>query len=138
VCAPENVGPLETTDDYEVHRIRAAYVSTYLPREFGTATYTKNLVNAICAFCTRVVTPPVVAAINDRGGHYHYEIRVKSQINANDIQPYEKVARDINASDVDVVNLQHEYGIFGGEWGEYVNELLQRIEKPVITTLHSL
>ena len=134
----KSLGPLETTDDYEVHRIRVAYVSTYPPRECGIATYTKNLVDAISAFCTRVVTPPVVAAINDRGGHYNYEIRVKSQIDANDIQSYEKVAQDINASDVDVVNLQHEYGIFGGEWGEYVNELLQRIEKPVITTLHTV
>jgi len=134
----KSLGPLETTDDYEVHRIRVAYVSTYPPRECGIATYTKNLVDAISAFCTRVVTPPVVAAINDRGGHYNYEIRVKSQIDANDIRSYEKVAQDINASDVDVVNLQHEYGIFGGEWGEYVNEFLQRIEKPVITTLHTV
>jgi glycosyltransferase involved in cell wall biosynthesis len=63
---------------------------------------------------------------------------VKSQIDANDIESYEKAAQYINASDVDVVNLQHEYGIFGGEWGEYVTELLQRIEKPVVTTLHTL
>lgn len=134
----KSLGPLETTDDYEVRRIRVAYVSTYPPRECGIATYTKNLVDAISAFCTRVVTPPVVAAINDRGGHYNYEIRVKSQIDVNDIRSYEKVAQDINASDVDVVNLQHEYGIFGGEWGKYVNEFLQRIEKPVITTLHTV
>ena len=80
----------------------------------------------------------MVVAVNDRGGHYDYEIRVKSQIDANDIQSYEKVAQYINASDVDVVNLQHEYGIFGGEWGEYVTEFLQRIEKPVITTLHTV
>jgi glycosyltransferase involved in cell wall biosynthesis/CBS domain-containing protein len=134
----KSLGPLETTDDYEVHRIRVAYVSTYPPRECGIATYTKNLVDAVSAFCTRVVKPPVIAAINDRGGHYNYEIRVKAQIDADDIQSYEKVAQDINASDVDVVNLQHEYGIFGGEWGEYVNEFLQRIEKPVITTLHTV
>jgi glycosyltransferase involved in cell wall biosynthesis/CBS domain-containing protein len=134
----KNFGPLETTDDYEVHRIRVAYVSTYPPRECGIATYTKNLVDAVSAFCTRVVKPPVIAAINDRGGHYNYEIQVKSQIDANDIQSYEKVAQDINASDVDVVNLQHEYGIFGGEWGKYVNEFLQTIEKPVITTLHTV
>jgi len=134
----KSLGPLETTDDYEVHRIRVAYVSTYPPRECGIATYTKNLVDAISAFCTRVVKPPVIAAINDRGGHYNYEIRVKCQIDANDIQSYQKVAQEINASDVDVVNLQHEYGIFGGEWGEYVNEFLQTIEKPVITTLHTV
>ena len=131
-------GHLEATNDYEVRKVRVAYVSTYPPRECGIATYTKHLVDAIAAFCTRVVTPPVVVAINDRGGHYDYELRVSSQIDANDIQSYEKVAQYINASDVDVVNLQHEYGIFGGEWGEYVNEFLQEIEKPVITTLHTV
>ncbi len=99
-------GPLETTDGYEVHRIRVAYVSTYPPRECGVATYTKNLVDAVSAFCTRVVTPPVVAAINDRGGLYNYDIRVKSQIDANDIQSYTKIAQDINASDVDVSETQ--------------------------------
>lgn len=76
--------------------------------------------------------------MNDRAEHYEYEIRVKSQIDAQDIQSYEKTAQYINASDVDVVNLQHEYGIFGGEWGEYVAEFLQRIEKPVVTTLHTV
>ncbi len=128
----------ETVDDYEVHRIKIAYVSTYPPRECGIATYTKHLVDATSTFCTRVVTSPVVVAINERGGHYDYEIRVKSQIDAPDIQSYEKVAQYLNASDVDVVNLQHEYGIFGGEWGEHVIEFLQRIEKPVVTTLHTV
>jgi glycosyltransferase involved in cell wall biosynthesis/CBS domain-containing protein len=130
--------PLETIGDHEAHKIRVAYVSTYPPRECGIATYTKGLVDAITMFCTRVVTPPVVTAINDRGGHYNYEFRVKSQIDVNDIQSYEKVAQQINASDVDVVNLQHEYGIFGGEWGGYVNEFLREIEKPVVTTLHTI
>lgn len=131
-------GVLEATDDYETHKIRVAYVSTYPPRECGIATYTKHLVDAIAAFCTRVVKPPVVAAINDRGGHYDYESRVGYQIDTNDVQSYKKVAEYINASDVDVVNLQHEYGIFGGEWGEYVNEFLQGIKKPVVTTLHTI
>jgi len=131
-------GPLEIVDDHEVHRIRVAYVSTYPPRECGIATYTKHLVDATSAFCARAVMSPVVVAVNDRGGYYDYEIRVKSQIDADDIQSYEKAAQYINASDVDVVNLQHEYGIFGGEWGEYVTELLQRIEKPVVTTLHTV
>jgi len=131
-------GHREATNDYEVHKVKVAYVSTYPPRECGIATYTKHLVDAIAAFCTRVVTPPIVIAINDRGGHYDYELRVSSQIDANEMQSYERAAQYINASDVDVVNLQHEYGIFGGEWGEYINKFLQRIQKPVITTLHTV
>lgn len=129
---------LAIADDHEVRRIRVAYVSTYPPRECGIATYTNHLVDATSAFCTRVVKSPVIVALNDRGGYYDYEMRVKAQIDADDIQSYEKAAQYINASDVDVVNLQHEYGIFGGEWGEYVMELMQRIEKPVVTTLHTV
>jgi len=134
----KTLGSLETIDGHELHRIRVAYVSTYPPRECGIATYTKHLVDASSTFCARAVTSPAVIAVNDRGGYYDYEIRVKSQIDAVDIESYEKAAQYINASDIDVVNLQHEYGIFGGEWGEYVTELLGRIEKPVVTTLHTL
>ena len=129
-------GSPETVEPLRVHRIRAAYVSTYPPRECGIATYTKHLVESISWFCAQAVTSPSVVAMNDRGGHY--DIRVKHQIDANDIQSYEKAAQYINASDVDVVNLQHEYGIYGGEWGVYVGELLGRIKKPVVTTLHTV
>jgi len=134
----KGLGSLETAGAHELHKIRVVYVSTYPPRECGIATYTKHLVDAVSTFCARAVTSPAVIAVNDRGGHYDYEIRVKSQIDANDTQSYEKAARYINASDADVVNLQHEYGIFGGEWGEYVTELLKRIQKPTVTTLHTI
>lgn len=130
--------PIEATEDSEVRKLRIAYVSTYPPRECGIATYTKHLVDAIAAFCSRAAMPSVVAAINDRGGHYDYEFRVRTQIDANDLESYAKVAEYINASDVDVVNLQHEYGIFGGDWGEYVSEFLQEIKKPIVTTLHTV
>src|SRR5208337_3219792 len=99
---------------------------------------TKHLVDATIAYCTRAVMSPVGVAVNDRGGYYDYETRVKSQIDVDDIQSYENVAQYINASDVDVVNLQHEYGIYGGEWGEYVTDFLHMIRKPVVTTLHTL
>jgi len=134
----QTILPLKPVDDFEVHKIRIAYVSTYPPRECGIATYTKHLVDATSAFCARVVTSPVVVAINDRGGHYDYASRVKSQIDANVLGSYEKVARYINASNVDVVNLQHEYGIYGGEWGEYVTGFLKNIQKPVVSTLHTV
>jgi len=130
--------PAKPADGYDVHRIRIAYVSTYPPRECGIATYTKHLVDATSTFCARVVTSPVVVAINERGALYDYESRVTSQIEANVFDSYEKVARYINASNVDVVNLQHEYGIFGGEWGEYVTGFLKSIQKPVVTTLHTV
>jgi glycosyltransferase involved in cell wall biosynthesis/CBS domain-containing protein len=134
----KGTGLPEAASDSQFHRIRIAYVSTYPPRECGIATYTRHLVDAVSWFCARAVTYPVVVAVNDRAESYDYGMRVKSQIDANDIESYEKAAQYINASDVDVVNLQHEYGIFGGESGEYVVEFLRRIEKPVVTTMHTI
>ncbi|HUO42238.1 MAG TPA: CBS domain-containing protein [Methylomirabilota bacterium] len=129
---------VESMTGNEARKIRVAYVSTYPPRECGIASYTKDLVEAVSWFCSGAVTTPVIVAMNDRGAHYDYEIRVRAQIDVDDIRSYEKVAQYLNASDIDVVNLQHEYGIYGGEWGDYVTEFLQMIEKPVVTTLHSL
>jgi glycosyltransferase involved in cell wall biosynthesis/CBS domain-containing protein len=130
--------PHVPVSDYDVHRIRIAYVSTYPPRECGIATYTNHLVEATSTYCLHAVKPPMVVAVNERGGYYDYEIRVKCHIDANDFQSYDRAAQYINDSDVDVVNLQHEYGIFGGEWGDYVTEFLQRVKKPVVTTLHTV
>ncbi len=130
--------PLEKMIDHAARKIRVAYVSTYPPRECGIATYTKHLVESISWFCSGAVTSPVIVAMNDRGAHYNYEIPVRAQIDADDIRSYGRVAQYLNASDVDVVNLQHEYGIYGGEWGEYVTEFLHMIRKPVVTTLHTL
>lgn len=125
-------------EGHELHKVRIMYVSTYPPRECGIAAYTAHLVDATSTFCSRAVASPTVIALNDKGGLYDYEVRVKFQIDSNDVQSYEKAAQYINASDVDVVNLQHEYGIYGGEWGEYAIEFLHRIEKPVVTTLHTV
>jgi glycosyltransferase involved in cell wall biosynthesis/CBS domain-containing protein len=127
-----------TPKDYEAHKIRVVYVSTYPPRECGIAIYTKHLVDATSTFCARAVRPPTVIAINERGGHYDYGIAVRSQIDADEIESYEKAAEYINSSDIDIVNLQHEYGIFEGEWGEYVITFLEKLEKPVVTTLHTV
>ena len=131
-------GLLQKTADHGGKKIRVAFISTYPPRECGIATFTSHLVDAISTFCSQAVTPPVVVALNDKGELYDYETRVKYQINSDERASYEKTAEYVNASDIDVVNIQHEYGIFGGEWGEYVNAFLKRIEKPVVTTLHTV
>jgi glycosyltransferase involved in cell wall biosynthesis len=131
-------GLLQRTTVYGGKKIRVAFISTYPPRECGIATFTSHLVDSISTFCSQAVAPPVVVALNDKGESYDYETRVKYQIEANEFASYEKTADYVNASDIDVVNIQHEYGIFGGEWGGYVNAFLNRIEKPVVTTLHTV
>jgi glycosyltransferase involved in cell wall biosynthesis/CBS domain-containing protein len=129
---------LENADNYEARKIRVVYVSTYPPRECGIATYTKNLVDATSTFCAQAVKSPAIIAINERGGHHDYTSSVKFQIDADEIESYEKAAEYINSSDIDIVNLQHEYGIFQGEWGDHVIPFLEKLDKPVITTLHTV
>jgi len=120
----------------DLKRMRVAFLSTYPPRECGIATYTKDLVDAIIRL--RVLRPPVVIAINDKGGHYNYQRAVKFQIEQEDIETYKDAAEYVNDSDIDLVHLQHEFGLFGGVWGENIISFLERLEKPIITTLHTL
>jgi glycosyltransferase involved in cell wall biosynthesis len=131
-------GLLPKTVDHGGKKLRVAFISTYPPRECGIATFTSHLVDAISTFCNQAVIPPVVVALNDKGELYDYEMRVKYQIDADELASYEKTAEHINASEIDVVNIQHEYGIFGGDWGEFLNGFLKRIKKPVVTTLHTI
>ena len=69
---------------------------------------------------------------------YDYDKRVKWLIERDEAESYLEVAEQINASDIDVVNLQHEFGLFGGDYGEYILQFLEEIEKPVVTTLHTV
>ncbi len=120
----------------ESAKLRVAYISTFPPRECGIATYTNDLVDAISRLY--VTKSPTIVAINDRGGYYNYPSLVGFQIDREEVDSYIEAAEYINRSDIDIVNLQHEYGLFGGIWGEYILTFLERVEKPVVTTLHTV
>lgn len=119
-----------------LRRVTAAYVSTFPPRECGIATYTRDLTRAITLYNPRA--RPFIVALNDEAEIYTYGPQVRWQIADNDPKSYREVAHALNASAVDVVNLQHEFGIFGGEWGRHVLVLLDALRKPVVTTLHTV
>src|SRR5579884_3351625 len=120
---------------------RVAFVGTYPPRECGIGTFTYDLVNAYDSIDpSRLST---VVAMNDYGQMYDYDLhdyqgRVRWQIDADDIDSYLEVADEINRSRIQVVNVQHEYGIFGGEDGEYILEFIRRLNKPVVLTMHTV
>jgi polysaccharide biosynthesis protein PslF len=120
----------ETNQDY------VAYISTYAPRECGIATFTKDLIDSIEAHGK--FAPPRVISVNEVGTIYVYDNRVKQQIRHDFEEDYVQAAKYINSSKVKVVNIQHEFGIYGGEWGNYLLSFLQNIKKPVVTTLHSV
>jgi glycosyltransferase involved in cell wall biosynthesis/predicted transcriptional regulator len=120
----------------EIEKPNITFLSSYPPRECGIATYTYDLVGSIDRLQT--VGPPIITAINDKGGYYEYPSSVKLQIEREKIDTYSDTAETINRSDIDAVNLQHEFGLFGGVWGDYLVEFLEKLEKPVVTTLHTV
>jgi len=113
-----------------------AYASTYPPRECGIANFTKDLIDAIDGLSE--FRQSVVIAINEKAAIYKYDRRVKFQIERDSIDDYLKAARYVNLSKVDLVNLQHEFGLFGGEWGEHINQFLDSLQRPIVTTLHTI
>jgi glycosyltransferase involved in cell wall biosynthesis len=111
-------------------------LSTYPPRKCGIAVFTEDLVNAMDFRSDSVLS--TVIAMNENSISRHYDERVKWQIRYDNEEEYIKVAEDVNSSDIDVVNIQHEFGIFGGEWGSHILSFLETLKKPVVTTLHTL
>ena len=113
-----------------------ALVGTYLPRKCGIATFTSDLAATIIENDARINCP--VLAMNDRPEGYEYPETVLFQINQDILHEYTSAADFLNVSDVDVVCLQHEYGIFGGNRGSFIIELLKNLKMPVVTTLHTI
>ncbi len=122
--------------------MKIAYISTYLPRECGIATFNDNLERAINANFFNV-TPRKKSfgiAINDSedAQAYDYPDHVKCIIRENHQKDYIQAAIYINTSDVNAVILEHEFGIYGGESGIYILPLLNRLEKPLFSILHTV
>ena len=116
--------------------LRVAVVGNHLPRQCGIATFTTDLCDAMAAeYGAGGVS---VVAINDPQSSHAYPARVRFQIEEGDISSYRAAADFLIASHADLVNLQHEYGIFGGNAGSHVLELLRHLTMPVVTTLHTV
>ncbi len=123
----------------EQHRtVRAIYFSSYIPRKCGIATFTKDLTNAVNALNPLALSE--ILAVNDPlapNGTYDYPWEVKYRIQQDDLEAYLAAADYVNSSSAEIVCLQHEFGLFGGKDGEYILEFLKRVNKRVVTTLHT-
>ncbi|MCC7276602.1 MAG: glycosyltransferase family 4 protein [Alphaproteobacteria bacterium] len=115
---------------------RVAFIGNSLPRRCGIATFTTDLQQAIATSGTGVETG--IVAMTDHGHVYDYPASVQLQVNDGILEDYVRAADFLNAGDFDVVSLQHEFGIFGGEAGEHVMALLSRLTMPIVTTLHTV
>ena len=115
---------------------RIAVIGNSLPRRCGIATFTTDLRQAISTSRPNLET--CVVAMTDHGQVYDYPPAVALQIKDNNIDEYASAADFLNAGRFDAVCLQHEFGIFGGEAGAHILELLSRLTMPVVTTLHTV
>ena len=115
---------------------RIAVIGNYLPRQCGIATFTTDLCAAIASEygTARLLALPV----NDTEQGYDYPARVRWALAQDDVKSYEEAAEFLNFNNIDMVCLQHEYGIFGGEAGSHILHLLRALKMPVVTTLHTV
>ena len=116
--------------------VKIAVIGNHLPRQCGIATFTTDLCDAISAVYGAAQLS--VVAVNDGQSSYAYPERVRFEIREGDLSSYRAAADFLNASDVDLVCLQHEFGIFGGKSGSHIMDLLKNLQMPVITTLHTV
>ena len=115
---------------------KVAFISSYVPRKCGIATFTSDLINNMKLAGGEEFEAQVFAM--QSGTDLEYDKPVKPEIRKDVKYDYISAADYINLSDVDVVSIQHEFGLFGGQGGSYLSLLLKRLKKPVITTLHTV
>src|SRR5579864_6594416 len=115
---------------------KIAFVGDHLPRKCGIATFTADLLAAVQSAHTQ--SQCLAVSVNDIPGGYEYPDVVRFEIEEQDLSSYLRAADFLNISNVDIVCLQHEFGIFGGLAGSHVLALLRELKMPVVTTLHTV
>ena len=115
---------------------KIAFVGDHLPRKCGIATFTSDLLAAVAA--AHPQSQCFSVSVNDIPGGYEYPQVVRFEIEEQDLSSYLRAADFLNISDVDIVCLQHEFGIFGGTAGGHILALLRELRMPVVTTLHTI
>src|SRR6266852_5399197 len=135
-----DVGPvLRLKDADSIDSLAIAFVATCPPRQCGIATFSKDLENAMYA------ADPAVriawAAINETTSIHPYGPEVRWRIRQGHPESYRRAALDLNVAAIDVVSLQHEFGLYG-TWGEpfedHLTSFLDVLTRPLVTTLHSV
>src|SRR3977135_476113 len=115
---------------------RIAVIGNYLPRHCGIATFTTDLCSALSAEygTARLLALPV----NDTEEGYDYPARVRWSLAQDDVKSYQEAAEFLNFNNIDMVCLQHEYGIFGGPAGSHILRLLPSLRRLLAATLHTV
>ncbi|OXA78587.1 Glycosyltransferase involved in cell wall bisynthesis [Flavobacterium aquidurense] len=117
------------------NKSKIVFLSTFPPTQCGIATYTQDTIKGITDVFGKSVTCEICELVN--------EPKVKPTqaftLNTKDKAEYAKVAEQINNDkSVKLVHIQHEFGLFGGNYGDYLLDFLNVIKKPVTYTFHSV
>lgn len=113
-----------------------AFLGDYVPRRCGIATFTADICEAIAAEFPQAEC--IVGSVNDRLEGYDYPGRVRFEIAEQELDSYRRAAEFLNINNVEVVSVQHEFGIYGGAAGSHLLEFLRNVHMPVVTTLHTV
>ena len=115
-----------------------SFISSFIPRQCGIATFTNDLAVSFNQIENGSELRSNVTALNDNPEGYKYSQEVKFEIKDKSINDFKEAAYYLNLSDKDIINLQHEFGLYGGEAGSHILYLLENLKKPVVTTLHTV
>lgn len=115
---------------------RIAFIGNSLPRQCGIATFTTDLCEEFALQNPEIEC--IAVAMNDQPSGYDYPGRVRFELDQEDLNGYQSAADFLNMNNVDLVCLQHEFGIFGGNHGSHILTLLRRLRAPIVTTLHTI
>ncbi|ESQ77721.1 glycosyltransferase family 4 protein [Asticcacaulis sp. AC402] len=130
-------GPLLKDGHDRIVRLnRPAIIGNFPPRQCGLATFTRDMFTCLSGALPKAEWS--VIAMNDPGAHYDYPAEVTHQLPQNEIEAYRKLADALNGNGTDVVFVQHEFGIYGGPSGRFLLAMLERLNMPIVTTLHTV
>src|SRR5271163_2057282 len=113
-----------------------AFLGDYIPRRCGIATFTADICEAVAAEFPAAQC--IVGSVNDRPEGYDYPERVRFEMDEKELDSYRRAADFLNINNVEVVSVQHEFGIYGGPAGSHLIGFLRDVHMPVVTTLHTL
>lgn len=113
-----------------------AFIGDHVPRRCGIATFTSDICEAIAGEFPE--TKCIVGSVNDRPEGYDYPSRVRFEIEEQEVDSYRRAAEFLNINNVEVLSVQHEFGIFGGPAGAHLLTLLREVRMPIVTTLHTV
>lgn len=115
---------------------KIAFLGDYLPRKCGIATFTSDIYSTISSQYPN--SDCFVVSVNDIKEGYDYPKEVRFEIEEQKLNSYQRAADFLNFNNTEVVSLQHEFGIYGGQSGSHILALLRDLHLPVVTTLHTI